>query len=471
MDDLLFMPAVEQVDLLGSGKLSARELLQAHLDQIERVNPAINAIVTLVPEIAMELAAQSDERRVSGTVLGPLDGLPIAHKDLVDTAGIRTTSGSPIYTDRVPNENALLVDRLQTAGAVTVGKTNTPEFGAGSQTFNPVFGATVNPYDRTKTVGGSSGGAAAALAAGMLPIADGSDMGGSLRNPASFCNVVGFRVSPGRVPSYPKEAAWSHLSVEGPMARTVQDVALMLQAIAGPDPRSPISLQDPPALFARSLDVNLDKLRVAWAPTLGLPVEPDVSSALSGVPAVFDSLGWKVEEASPDLRDAREIFQVLRAWSFELGMGETYDERRGELKEAVRWNVEEGRRRSLADHASAVRKHTALFHRVVEFFRSYDVLALPTVQVAPFAADIEWVREIEGVAMDTYVDWMRSCTDVTVMGCPALSVPGGFTSAGLPIGLQLVGRPRGDLELLQIAHAFESATQHWKRRPTVSPPT
>lgn len=464
--DICYLPATDQVALLRKGEVAARELLAAHLGRIAQVNEDINAIVTLAPDRAYAAAAAADERHVRGEVAGPLDGLPIAHKDLVDTAGIRTTSGSPIFADRVPAENALIVDRLQNAGAVTLGKTNTPEFGAGSHTFNPVFGPTRNPYDLTKSVGGSSGGAAAALAAGMIPVADGSDMGGSLRNPAAFCNVVGLRVSPGRVPSYPKEAAWSFLSVEGPMARTVGDVALMLQAIAGPDARSPISLQDPGSLFAEPLDVDLGRLRVAWSPRLGgLPVAAEVTTALAGVPAVFADLGWEVEEATPDLSDAAEIFQVLRARQYELGLGETYDRHRHQLKDTIRWNIEEGRRRSLADHAVASRKHAALYHRVREFFERFDVLACPTVQVAPFPVDIEWVEEIAGVGLQTYIDWMRSCSDVTVMGCPAISLPAGFTPDGLPVGLQLVGRPRDDLGLLRIAHAFEAATRVGERRP------
>lgn len=462
----MFKSAGEQVALLRGGEIAATELLQAHLDRIAEVNGDINAIVTLEPELARRAATMSDKRHVRGEIAGVLDGLPIAHKDLVDTAGIRTTSGSPIYAEHVPAENALVVERLQGAGAVSIGKTNTPEFGAGSQTFNEVFGATRNPFDVSKTVGGSSGGAAAALASGMVPIADGSDMGGSLRNPASFCNVVGFRVSPGRVPSYPKDAAWSFLSVEGPMARTVGDVALLLQAMAGPDPRSPISLQDDPATFAAPLDVNLSGLRVAWSPTLGgLPVASEVAAALAGVPATFERLGWRVEEATPDLSDAAEIFQVMRAWQFEIGLGETYDERADQLKDTIRWNIEEARRRSLVDHAAASRKHAALFHRVREFFEVYDVLACPTVQVAPFDVDIEWVRHIDGIEMETYIDWMRSCCDVTVMGCPAISVPAGFTAGRLPVGLQLVGPPRDDLGVLRIAHAFEQATMVGHRHP------
>ncbi|MCP3974936.1 MAG: amidase [bacterium] len=468
MDDLVFKPATEQMSLLRGGEISATELLDIHLERIDEVNPAINAIVTLVPELAKRDAAAADQRHFAGEIAGVLDGLPIAHKDLMDTAGIRTTSGSPIHADRIPDENALIVDRLQGAGAVTVGKTNTPEFGAGSQTFNEVFGVTHNPYDLSRTVGGSSGGAAAALASGMLPIADGGDMGGSLRNPASFCNVVGFRVSPGRVPSYPKEAAWSVLSVEGPLGRTVGDVALLLQAMAGPDPRSPVSLQDDPAMFAEPLEADLAELKVAWSPTLGgLPVAREVISALVSVPDTFDGLGCRVEEATPDLSDAAEIFQVLRAWQYEISLGETYDEHHDQLKDTICWNVEEARRRPLTDHARATRKHAALFHRVREFFEIYDVLACPTVQVAPFDVDIDWVRSIDGIDMETYIDWMRSCCDVTVMGCPAISVPAGFTAQGLPVGLQLVGPPRDDLGLLRIAHGWEQATEVWKTRPKV----
>src|SRR5881396_1643254 len=249
-----FMSAVDMARLIRTKKLSAREALAAHLNQIERVNPKVNAIVTLVPEMAADAATKADEMQARGEKLGALHGLPVAHKDLLETRGIRTTFGSPLYKDNVPTEDDIVVDRMRRAGAITIGKTNTPEFGAGSQTFNEVFGSTLNPYDRSKTCGGSSGGAAVALATGMLPIADGTDMGGSLRNPASFCNVVGFRPSPGRVPTWPAATAWSTLSVDGPMGRSVADVALMLSALAGPDARSPIALADPGSLFAAPLD-------------------------------------------------------------------------------------------------------------------------------------------------------------------------------------------------------------------------
>lgn len=466
MADLVWLSAVEQARMVRSGEISARELVDAHLRRIDTVNPALNAIVTIEAERAMAAAAAADAALAGGEGVGVLHGLPVAHKDLVDTAGIRTTSGSPILVDNIPETDALIVERIAAAGAITVGKTNTPEFGAGSQTFNQVFGATANPYDLSKTCGGSSGGAAVALAAGMVPIADGSDMGGSLRNPAAFCNVVGFRVSPGRVPSWPKDAAWTHLSVEGPMARSVEDLALLLSVMAGPDPRSPIALETPGGSFSPPIPADVAGMRVAWAPDLGgLPIDPAVRSALSGTPEVFTDLGCDVEEAAPDLRNARAIFQMRRAWSYELGLGRVYEQRPDDLKATIRWNIEQARRFSMVDHARMAKAHAALYQRVVAFFDTYDLLVCPTVQVPPFDLDQEYVTAVDGVEMETYIDWMRSCTDVTVMGCPAISVPGGFTADGLPIGLQLVGPPRADFEVLRFARAFEQATRFGERRP------
>ena len=268
--EICFMTATEMAQRIRTRDLSCREVMEAHLNQIDRINPMVNAIVTRVPaEQAVDQAAAADETLAGGEAVGQLHGLPIAHKDLVPTSGMRTTWGSPIYKDFIPDQDGLIVERLRKAGAIAIGKTNTPEFGAGSQTFNRVFGATLNPYDTTKTCGGSSGGAAVSLACGMLPLADGSDMGGSLRNPANFCNIVGFRTTPGRVPIWPKTVAWFPMSVEGPMARTVQDVALMLSAIAGPDPRSPIANAEPGSLFARPLDRNFKNVRIAWSKDLG----------------------------------------------------------------------------------------------------------------------------------------------------------------------------------------------------------
>jgi amidase len=431
------------------------------------VDPIVNAIPTLVPELAIGWATEADERAASGAPLGPLHGLPIAHKDLALTAGIRTTLGSPLFADWVPTENSLVVDRLRAAGAITIGKTNTPELGAGSQTFNAVFGATRNPYDLTRTCGGSSGGAAVALATGMIPIADGSDMGGSLRNPASFCNVVGMRPSFGRVPDWPTTTPFSGLGTSGAMGRTVADVALQMQVIAGPDRRIPISLPEAGTIFGGSLDVDVAGWRVAWTPDLGLPVEAAVRAALSEVPEGLAALGCVVAEEAPDLRDAGEIFQTLRAWHFEISAGALYDQAGERLKDTVRWNVEQARARTLADHARATVAHARLLERVQRFFERYDVLALPVAQVVPFDVELDWPRHIDGVPMATYIDWMRICSDITLTGCPAISVPAGFTPEGLPVGVQFVGKPGGDVALLQFARAWERATGVGLRPATV----
>jgi amidase len=352
---------------------------------------------------------------------------------------------------------------------VTLGKTNTPEFGAGSQTFNEVFGRTLNPYDESKTCGGSSGGAAVALACGMVPIADGSDTGGSLRNPAAFCNVVGLRTSPGRVPVWPREMAWSALSVQGPMARTVADTALLLSAIAGPDPRSPIAIAEPGDRFRQSLQRDFRDVRVAWSRDLGgLPIDRRVTTTLEPQRKVLESLGCAVDDAEPDLHDAREIFQVLRAFAFATRYGPMLAEHRHQMKDTVIWNTEQGLKLTARELAEAEVSRTALYHRVREFMERYDFLALPATQVPPFDVTEPYVTEIAGVLLPTYIDWMRACSDITVTGLPAVSVPGGFTSDGLPVGLQIVGRHQDDWGVLQLAHAFEQATGFGRRRAPVA---
>jgi amidase len=466
-NDICLLTAREMAGLLRHRELSAREVVDAHLERVERVNPAVNAIVTVTAERARDEARAADDRLAAGLETGPLHGLPMAHKDTHRTAGIRTTFGSLTMRDHVPDEDELVIERVRAAGAITIGKTNAPEFGAGSQTFNEIFGATRNPYDPSKTVGGSSGGAAAALATGMHPLADGSDMGGSLRNPAAFCNVAGLRPSPGRVPSYPSEAAWSTMSVQGPMARTVGDVALLLSAMAGPDARSPISLEEPGSSFAPPLNGDVQGLRVAWTPDLGgsVPVQTAVTETLSAQIGVFEDLGCVVEEACPDFDGADEVFRTLRAWQFHLMLGGLSDDRRSLLKQTLRWNIDEGARLSGPDIARAERLHTALFHRMRRFFEAYDVLLMPVTQVVPFDVDVEYPTEIDGVALPTYLDWMRSAYLVSSTGHPALSVPAGFTEEGLPVGLQVVGRHRADLEVLRVGHAFEEATQFWRTVP------
>lgn len=466
MSDLCFLTATELAGMIRRKEVSCLDVMQAHLAQIERVNPTVNAIVTLLPERALEGARAADARIARGEALGPLHGMPVAHKDLLPTKGVRTTFGSPIYRDFVPDTDAILAERFRDAGAILIGKTNTPEFGAGSQTFNPVFGATRNPWDLGKTCGGSSGGAAVALACGMLPIADGSDLGGSLRNPASFCNIAGFRPSAGRVPSWPTMNAWFGLAVLGPMARAVEDLALMMSAIAGPDARAPLSAGEPGSIFAQPLARAFRGVRVAWSEDLGgLPLDPRVRAALANGRKVLADIGCEVVEAQPDLRDADFVFRTLRAWNFEAVYGHLLKTRRDQLKDTVIWNIEEGAKLSGHDVGKAELKRTELHDRMRRFMEQYEFLAAPVVQVPPFDVEKPWVTEIDGQPLHTYLDWMKSCYLVSATGLPALSIPCGFTPEGLPVGLQLIARPRDDFGLLQLAYAYQQRDPLWKRRP------
>ena len=446
--------------------------MEAHLARIAQVNPGLNAIVTLVADDAQSAARDADASLGRGDTVGCLHGLPVAHKDLVETRGIRTTFGCTVFATNVPDRDALIVERLRAAGAITIGKTNTPEFGAGSQTFNEVFGATRNPYDLARTCGGSSGGAAVALAAGMVPIADGSDLGGSLRNPASFCNVVGLRPAPGRVAVWPRRTGWAQsLSVSGPMARTVADVALMMRAISGSDPRDPLSFDTPPDLFAQPLERDFAGTTIAWSRDLGgLPVDPRVTAVLEGQRGIFEDLGCLIDDAVPDLHDADQIFRTWRAWYFELAYGAIADAHRDALKDTVVWNIEEGRRLTGVQLGDAARRQTELHERVRQFMERYAFLVLPVSQVPPFDVTQPFVTEINGQRLETYIDWMRSCYYISVTGLPAISVPCGFTPEGWPVGVQIVGRHRDELGVLQLAHAFEQATRFGQRRPDLASP-
>ncbi|MBT4515919.1 MAG: amidase, partial [Chloroflexi bacterium] len=424
-------------------------------------------VVTLVADDALAGAADADAAQARGDELGPLHGLPAGIKDLVATAGIRTTMGSPIYADNVPSADAEIVSRMKSAGAVVLGKTNTPEFGAGSQTFNQVFGATLNAYDTSRTCGGSSGGSGVGLACGMFPTTVGTDLGGSLRNPAAWSNVVGLRPSPGRVPAS-GPLPWTSMSTAGPMGRTVGDVALQLSVQAGPDPLVPSSLQEDPAYFAGSLDRDFAGTRIAWSRDLGgRPIEPVQTQVLDAQRHVFEDLGCIVEDAEPDLSEASSVFQVLRAFSFAHGQESHLRDHRDLLKDTVIWNAEEGLELRALDVAKAEETRTELFGRMIAFFDQYDYLALPVTSVPPFSVDIPYPTVVNGVEMETYIDWMWPCMDITAIACPAISVPSGFTPDGLPVGLQLVSAPRTDFALLQLAHAFEGATQFWKQRPGV----
>ncbi|MER5318948.1 amidase [Streptosporangium roseum] len=461
---MFYLTATEMLRLLRTRQVSAVELLRAHLRRIEEVNPRVNAVVTLVAERALREAEEADRDLARGRWRGPLHGLPVAHKDLADTAGIRTTYGSPLFADHVPDADSLIVRRMREAGAITVGKTNTPEFGTGSHTVNEIFGATRNPYDLSRSAGGSSGGAAAALASGMVPLADGSDMGGSLRNPASFCNVVGLRPTPGRVPSPSPTAAWFTLGVPGPMARTVEDLALLMSVVAGFDAASPLAVTESGAVFTEPLELDLTGLRVAWSPDLGgLPVDAETAKVTAQAPAVLAGLGARVERVELDLSDAEDAFRTYRAWHYALSYGDLPQDRLGPN---VRWNVERGRAVTGADLARAERLRSGLYRRMTAFFDTYDFLIAPVSQVPPFPVDAPYVSEINGEALPDYLAWMRSAYWISVLHAPAASVPCGFTAGGLPVGLQIVGRPFADLRVLRLAHAFERATGHGTRRPT-----
>ena len=465
-DDLCEMTAVDLAARIRRKDVSAREVLAAHLSRIERINPRVNAIVTLVADRALADAARADETTAHGGALGVLHGLPTVHKDLVDTAGIRTTRGSRFYADYVPTQDALIVTRIKAAGAITCGKSNTPEFGSGSQTFNAVFGATRNPYDLTRTCGGSSGGAAVAVGCGMVPIADGSDTGGSLRNPPAFCNVVGLRPSPGRVPA--EGGSWQPLAVSGPVARTVADVALFLSTIAGPDPRSPLSIDEDPAIFRGALARNFKGTRVAWFTTLGgIPFEPEILRVVNANRAVFEGLGCSVSDAELDFAGVDDAFRVLRFSANYPQYAPLIKERPEWVKDEIKSEVAQAERYTGADVGRAMARQARLHEQSREFFERFDYFVVPSTQVLPFDIGTHYPTSVAGRAMSDYVDWMRACWYITLMANPAISVPAGFSDSGLPVGLQVVGRHRDDWSVLQMAHAFEQATRYGNRRPAL----
>lgn len=450
-------------------QISARELLDLHVRRIEAVNPTLNAVVSLDVERAQESARAADEQLASGAPVGPLHGLPFAVKDTHEVGGWRTTFGSTLMADHVPAADELIVQRVRAAGAVIVGKTNVPEFAAGSHTFNPVFGTTLNPYDTTRSAGGSSGGSSAALASGMVPLADGSDFGGSLRNPASFCNIVGLRPTPGRVPTWPARNPWDTMSVQGPMARNVEDLALLLSTLSGPDPRAQIGLDTPGSVFAPPLAGDLHGLRVAHSADFGATFEVDTQVArITGAAIdVFASAGATTTAAYPDLTGAEETFRTLRAWNFHGAFAEMLERNPDGFKDSLTQNIRAGKDLRGSDVSTAFATLGAIQDRMRAFFESYDVLVLPVSQVPPFDAGVEYPQEINGRAQQTYLDWMRSAYFITVTGCPAISVPYGFTDDELPVGVQIVVPQRQERRLLEIARAFELLTQAGQRRPVL----
>ncbi|HUR56589.1 MAG TPA: amidase [Opitutaceae bacterium] len=469
-DDLCFTSARELARLIRTGQLSAREVMAAHLRQIARVNPKVNAIVAKPDDAeCLAFADAADQRRARGETLGPLHGLPIAHKDTEPAVGFPFTRGSPIYRNDMPKADSVIVERLRKAGSVAIGKTNIPEFALGSHSYNPVYGTTYNPYDLTKSAGGSSGGAAAALASGMLPIANGSDLGGSLRNPGNFNNIVGFRPSVGLVPTAPSGMPFGNLGVKGPLARTVDDVALLMTVMAGEDARDPSSYPSDPNIFARPLARDFKGVRVAWCPDLGkLPLHADVRDTLQKQRATFERLGCIIEDVAPDLSGADESFLTLRAWRTWSNYNALLREHRAKIKPEAIGEIEAGAAVTLPELTKAMTTQNQIMDRMRVFQQKYAFVLCAVNQVPPFDAKLDWPKEIAGVKMDHYVAWMKSAYWITTTACPAVSVPAGFTSSGLPVGIQLVGRYRGDFELLQFAHAFESATNFWKKRPAVA---
>jgi amidase len=468
-DELCFASARDLAALIKSRAVSARDVMAAHLARIARLNPKLNAIVAkLDDERCLALADDADRRTASGEPLPPLHGLPTAFKDLQSAVGFKYTRGSPIYKDFMPTEDSLFVERMRAAGVIPIGKTNTPEFGMGSHTFNKVYGTTVNPYDVTKSAGGSSGGAGASLASGMLPVADGSDNGGSLRNPGNFNNVVGFRPTFGLVPTAPNSLPFVGFSVNGPLARSVSDVALLMSVMAGADPRDPSCYPSDPAVFSGGLERDFRGVRVAWCPDLGgLPLDPRVRAVLDAQRRTFEDLGCVVEDASPDLRDAETVFLTIRSFRTAANFGPLLDRSRAELKPDAIGEIEAGRALTSAAVAQAMQLHTQLLERMRKFQDTYEFVLCAVNQLPAFDAALDWPKEIAGVPMDHYIAWQKSCYWISTTLTPAISVPAGFTPEGLPVGIQLVGRHRADKSVLELAYAFEQATRFGERRPPV----
>ncbi len=462
-----YSTAREMADAVAASQISARELLDLHLERIAQVNPSVNAIVSLDTDRARHQAHAADEATASGRPTGPLHGLPFAFKDTHAVAGWRTTYGSPLMADNVPDVDDLIVERIRAAGAIPIGKTNVPEWAAGSHTFNPIFGTTRNPYDLTRAAGGSSGGAAAALSSGMVPLADGSDMGGSLRNPASFCNVVGLRPSLGRVPDWPTSNSWEATSVPGPMARNVGDLALLLSVISGPDRRTPLALGTAGSAFAAPLAGDLRGVRVALSVDLGgaFEVEDAVADIVRAQREMLTAARAVVTEAHPQLEGAEEAFRTLRAWQFWARFGGTIRKMPDAFKPSLAENILAGEHLTGYDIARAYETRTVLCEAMLDFFEDHDVLVMPVSQVPPFSADEEYPSTINGQEQSTYLDWMRSAYFITVTGCPAISVPAGFTEEGWPVGIQIVAAPNQERHLLEVAHAFEELTAVGDRRP------
>ena len=468
INEICFSSIKELLNNIKKKNFSCEEIIKAHFEQINKYNSKLNAIITLDQENAISQAKKYDAKSQKTTEIKPLEGIPLVHKDLIQTKGLLTTYGSPIYRDNIPTTDNLIVKRLKNAGAITLGKTNTPEFGAGSQTFNPLFGQTLNPYDLSKPCGGSSGGSAVALTTGMAPIATGSDLGGSLRNPASYCNVIGFRTSMGRIPTLPSENPWLNMTVEGPMARTIEDIAIILSIIAGPNTFFPLSINESSNLFLNELKRDFQGVKIAWAPNIAnLPMESEIPLIMKKHLKIFEELGCSIEEIDPDFSGADEVFKTLRAFDYAISHKHLLDNHKEQLKDTVIWNIEQGLKLSSVDIGKALKKRTEIFNKFVEFTNKFEYIILPVSQVLPFDVNKPYVDEINGVKMDSYIDWMKSCYYISITDHPAISVPCGFSKNGSPFGMQIVGRHKKEFSVLQLAHAFEEKTQYWKIKPKI----
>ncbi len=442
------------VDKLNKGEVTPLDLLDVLEQRIAEVDGKVNALPTLCFDRARSRAGELMKKPAGKR--GLLAGLPIPIKDLTAVEGVRTTQGSPIYKDTIPARSDIVVERLEEHGGLIYAKSNTPEFGAGANTFNEVFGATLNPWDTSKSAAGSSGGAAVALATGMAWLAHGTDMGGSLRNPASFCGIVGMRPSIGRVAHSPAFKIDRNLTVHGPMARNVEDLALLLDAMSGEHPADPLSLPVLPVSFLSAARSGSKPKRIAYSPDLGItPVDPEVAAITRKAALRFAEAGAVVEEAHPDLREAHECFHVLRAFDFALTKAALLRSKRDQLKPEVIWNIEEGLKLTVEQLERAEAQRVALTLRTLEFFKTYDLLLTPATIVAPFPVEDRYVAECAGKKFDNYVEWLGIVYAITLACCPALSLPCGFTASGLPVGLQMVAAPRGEARLLAGAKLLE----------------
>lgn len=456
MHELVKMTARQIVELVKKKEITPLDLVDVSADRINETDDKINAIPIRCFDRARERAKKLMDNPPEGNEPGFLYGLPLAIKDLDDVAGVRTTHGSPIFKDNVAERSGYMVETLEKNGGLVVGKSNTPEFGSGSTTFNEVFGVTVNPWNTSMTCGGSSGGAAAALASGQVWLAQGTDFGGSIRIPASYCSIVGLRPSPGRVATGPDSMPFASLSVRGPMARTVGDAALMLDAMAGMHTGDPRSLPRPEKAFVNAVDSPESPGKAAFSPDLGLaPVDPEVIDICRKAAYSFNDFGCEVIEDCPDFENAIDVFQTLRASNYAARMEPLLNEHREKLKPEVIWNIEKSFDLSSLDIARAERARGRIYNRIVSFFENYDLLITPTVVAPPFSKDWRYLEEVAGTRLDSYIGWLVMTFVITLTACPAISIPCGFTQSGLPVGLQIVGRPRAEADVLSAAALYE----------------